>query len=167
MDIQRFISARKALGYSQKELSDGICTQTTLSRFENNGQIPTVKILIQLCHRLNLGLGELFPEVGVEENELNRQLAQAEFNFILREYQKAEEILEKINSENVFSFPFEPKEGDYLSLKNNLRKYEYLNLIFINNKWIEEVYTCSYRECETDIYTTIKTGVAFLSDNIV
>ena len=46
MDIQRFISARKALGYSQKELSEGICTQTTLSRFENNGQIPTVKILI-------------------------------------------------------------------------------------------------------------------------
>ena len=98
MDIQRFISARKALGYSQKELSEGICTQTTLSRFENNGQIPTVKILIQLCHRLNLGLGELFPEVGVEENELNRQLVQAEFNFILREYQKAEEILDKIDS---------------------------------------------------------------------
>ncbi len=78
-----------------------------------------------------------------------------------------EEILEKINEENIFSFPYTPKEGDYLSLKNNLRKYEYLNLIFINNKWIEEVYTCSYRECETDVYTTIKTGVAFLSDNIV
>lgn len=76
-----------------------------------------------------------------------------------------EEILEKINSENVFSFPFTPKEGDYLSLKNNLRKQEYLNLIFINNNWIEEIYSCSYRECDTDIYTTIKTGVAFLSEN--
>lgn len=76
-----------------------------------------------------------------------------------------EEFLEKINTENVFSFPFTPKEGDYLSLKNNLRKTEYLNLIFINDKWIEEVYPCSYRECDTDIYTTIKTGVAFLSDN--
>jgi hypothetical protein len=51
----------------------------------------------ELCHRLNLGLGELFPEVGVEKNELNRQLVQAEFNFILREYQKAEEILDKID----------------------------------------------------------------------
>ena len=101
MDIQRFISARKALGYSQKELSEGICTQTTLSRFENNGQIPTVKILIQLCHRLNLGLGELFPEVGVEENELNRQLVQAEFNFILREYQKAEEFLDGLAQKSI------------------------------------------------------------------
>lgn len=77
-----------------------------------------------------------------------------------------EEILEKINSENLFSFPYTPKEGDYLSIKNNLRKQEYLNLIFINDKWIEEIYMCSYRECDTDIYTTIKTGVAFLTQDI-
>lgn len=101
MDIQRFVTTRKALGYSQKDLSEGICTQTTLSRFENNGQIPTVKILIQLCNRLNLGLGELFPEVGVEETEINRQLAKAEFNFVLREYQKTEEILDKIDSHSL------------------------------------------------------------------
>lgn len=76
-----------------------------------------------------------------------------------------EEILEKINSENVFSFPYEPKAGDYLSIKNNLRKNEYLNMIFMNNIWIEEIYMCSYRDCEGDIYSTIKTGVAFLSEN--
>lgn len=64
-----------------------------------------------------------------------------------------EEIIEKINSENVFSFDFEPKEGDYLSIKNNLRKNEYLNMIFMNNVWIEEIYMCSYRDCEGDIYT--------------
>ena len=76
-----------------------------------------------------------------------------------------EEILEKINAENVFSFDYEPKEGDYLSIKNNLRKQEYLNLIFLNNIWVEEIYMCSLRECDTDIYTTIKTGVAFISEN--
>ena len=76
-----------------------------------------------------------------------------------------EEILEKINSENVFSFSYEPKEGDYLSIKNNLRKNEYLHLIFLNNVWVEEIYMCSLRECDTDIYTTIKTGVAFISEN--
>lgn len=77
-----------------------------------------------------------------------------------------DEIIEKINAENIFSFPYEPKEGDYLSIKNNLRKQEYLNLIFMNNNWIEEIYICSYRECDTDIYTTIKTGVAFLTQEI-
>ncbi|WP_379969081.1 hypothetical protein [Epilithonimonas sp. UC225_85] len=76
-----------------------------------------------------------------------------------------EEIIEKINSENVFSFSYEPKEGDYLSIKNNLRKQEYLNLIFINNSWKEEVYMCSLRDCDADIYTTLKTGVAFISEN--
>jgi ssRNA-specific RNase YbeY (16S rRNA maturation enzyme) len=76
-----------------------------------------------------------------------------------------EEILEKINSENVFSFPYEPKEGDFLSIKNNLRKFEYLNLIFMNNSWVEEVYVCSLRDCDADIYTTMKTGVAFISEN--
>lgn len=76
-----------------------------------------------------------------------------------------EEVLEKINSENVFSFSYEPKEGDYLSIKNNLRKNEYLNMIFMNNVWIEEIYMCSYRDCEGDIYNTIKTGVAFISEN--
>ena len=78
-----------------------------------------------------------------------------------------EEILETINSENVISFPYEPKEGDYLSIKNNLRKNEYLNLIFLSNTWVEEIYMCSLRECDTDIYTTIKTGVAFISENEV
>jgi len=76
-----------------------------------------------------------------------------------------EEILETINAENVFSFDYEPKEGDYLSIKNNLRKQEYLNLIFLNGSWKEEVYMCSLRECDTDVYTTMKTGVAFISEN--
>lgn len=76
-----------------------------------------------------------------------------------------EEILETINVENVFSFPYEPQEGDFLSIKNNLKKNEYLNLIFINNTWIEEVYMCSYRDCDTDVYTTFKTGIAFISEN--
>ena len=76
-----------------------------------------------------------------------------------------EEILEKINAVNVFSVAYEPKEGDYLSIKNNLRKQEYLNLIFLNTNWVEEIYQCSLRECDTDIYTTIKTGVAFFSEN--
>ncbi len=76
-----------------------------------------------------------------------------------------QEILETINAENVFSCAYEPKEGDYLSIKNNLKKQEYLNLIFLNNTWVEEIYMCSLRECDTDIYTTMKTGVAFISEN--
>lgn len=101
-------------------------------------------------------------EVTKISEEDDFQAASSEIGYIQN---VKEEIIEKINAENVFSFQFEPKEGDYLSIKNNLRKNEYLNLIFINNQWIEEIYACSYRDCDSDIYTTIKTGVAFLSEN--
>ncbi|WP_415325886.1 hypothetical protein [Chryseobacterium sp. MMS23-Vi53] len=101
-------------------------------------------------------------EVVAEAEEDDFLMSSSEIGYIQN---VKEEIIEKINSENVFSFAYEPKEGDYLSIKNNLRKNEYLNLIFMNNKWIEEIYLCSYRDCEGDVYTTIKTGVAFLSDN--
>lgn len=101
-------------------------------------------------------------EVTKTSEEEDFQEASSEIGYIQN---VKEEIIEKINSENVFSFQFEPKEGDYLSIKNNLRKNEYLNLIFINNKWIEEIYACSYRDCNGDLYTTIKTGLAFLSEN--
>lgn len=103
------------------------------------------------------------------KNEVTEEFAEDDFQMTSSEtgyiQNIKEEILEKINSENVFSFAYEPKEGDYLSIKNNLRKNEYLNMIFLNNAWVEEIYACTYRDCEGDIYTTIKTGVAFLSEN--
>ena len=101
-------------------------------------------------------------DTSTEFDEDDFQMIGSETGFIQN---VKEEIIEKINVENVFNFDFEPKEGDYLSIKNNLRKKEYLNLIFMNNVWIEEIYMCSYRDCEGDIYTTIKTGVAFISEN--
>jgi hypothetical protein len=101
-------------------------------------------------------------DTSTEFDEDDFQMISSETGFIQN---VKEEIIEKINAENVFNFDFAPKEGDYLSIKNNLRKKEYLNLIFMNNVWIEEIYMCSYRDCEGDIYTTIKTGVAFISEN--
>jgi hypothetical protein len=101
-------------------------------------------------------------DTSTEFDEDDFQMINSETGFIQN---VKEEIIEKINAENVFNFDFAPKEGDYLSIKNNLRKKEYLNLIFMNNVWIEEIYMCSYRDCEGDIYTTIKTGVAFISEN--
>lgn len=99
---------------------------------------------------------------SAEFDEDNFQMISSKTGFIQN---VKEEVIEKLNSENVFSFSYEPKEGDYLSIKNNLRKNEYLNLIFQNNLWVEEIYMCSYRDCEGDVYTTIKTGVAFISEN--
>ena len=59
MDIRKFVQQRKRMGFSQAELCAGICTQSTLSKFENKGRVPSVKILEQLCQRLEMPLGEL------------------------------------------------------------------------------------------------------------
>jgi transcriptional regulator with XRE-family HTH domain len=96
MNIERFIEARKALNLSQMELAEGICTQATLSRFENNGQVPNLKILIKLCNRLNLPLGELFPKVGVKHTETTEKMNQAEFFLITSEYAQAAALLKSI-----------------------------------------------------------------------
>ncbi|CZQ90155.1 tetratricopeptide tpr1 [Trichococcus palustris] len=96
MNIERFIEARKALNLSQVDLAEGICTQATLSRFENNGQVPNLKILIKLCNRLNLPLGELFPKVGVQYTETTEKMNKAEFFLITSEYDQAADLLQSI-----------------------------------------------------------------------
>ena len=82
MDIQVFIRRRKEKGLSQIELSHGICTQATLSRFENHGQIPSMKILSQLCARLQLDVGDLFASVNTKEVATNKLLDKIERNLI-------------------------------------------------------------------------------------
>ncbi|MDE1548907.1 helix-turn-helix domain-containing protein [Jeotgalibaca caeni] len=105
MNIERFIEVRKAMGLSQMELAADICTQATLSRFENNGQVPSLKILIKLCNRLNLPLGELFPKVGVKHSETIEKMNQAEFFLITSEYEQAASLLETIASSELLEEP--------------------------------------------------------------
>lgn len=101
VDIQTFIDKRKKLGLSQKELSNGICTQATLSKFENNGKIPSLKILIQLCNRLDLSLDSI---IGVSDNksqQVIKQMNKAEFNLIIQEYEDSWEIIKSINPKDL------------------------------------------------------------------
>lgn len=122
MNVEAFVNARKLKGLSQSELAEGICTQTTLSRFENNGQAPSLKILIKLCNRLNLPIGEIFPKVGFTDSEIVEKMNQVEFNFITSEYDKAQLILDEI------IFTEEEKDSDlylrFLYLKGFLMIFQ-------------------------------------------
>src|SRR5699024_8724360 len=96
MNIEKFIEVRKAMGFSQVVLAEGICTQATLSSFENNGRVPNLKILIKLCNRLGLPLGDLFPKVGVRYTDTIETMNQAEFFLVTSEYQQAAALLNTI-----------------------------------------------------------------------
>ena len=93
MDIQVFIRCRKEKGLSQIELSHGICTQATLSRFENHGQIPSMKILSQLCARLQLDVGDLFASVNTKEVAINKLLEKIEESIVTMDYELAEKLI--------------------------------------------------------------------------
>lgn len=97
MDINRFVSRRKELGFSQVQLAQGICTQATLSKFENNGQIPSLNILQQLCNRLGLSLDELSQNDKDSIVYLNRQLKQAEIDLMIGNFLAAQECLSNIS----------------------------------------------------------------------
>lgn len=99
MNIELFIARRKALGLSQKALADGICTQATLSKFENNGKAPAIRIVAQLCQRLNLQLEDVFPTERVADAAVLKVLEKIEFDLITSEYHDAETQLAKIANE--------------------------------------------------------------------
>ena len=101
MDIQVFIRRRKEKGLSQIELSHGICTQATLSRFENHGQIPSMKILSQLCARLQLDVGDLFASVNTKEVAINKLLEKIEESIVTMDYELAEKLIGTVQVEQL------------------------------------------------------------------
>lgn len=58
---------RKEHGMTQKELSQGICSQSVLSRIENDEEIPNIVVIQQLCHRLGITIDQLMLDFLPEE----------------------------------------------------------------------------------------------------
>lgn len=50
---------RQSQRLTQKQLADGICSQSMLSAIEQNQYTPNAQLLIALCQRLNISLDEL------------------------------------------------------------------------------------------------------------
>lgn len=101
MNIDIFIEKRKEKGFSQMELAKDICTQATLSRFENNGQVPSLKIVLDLCKKLDLSIGELFPKVEIQYSNEIEKMNQAEFFLITSEYDQAQALLDEIFNDKI------------------------------------------------------------------
>lgn len=97
INIDKFIKTRKSLKLSQSALCKGICTQATLSKFENLGQIPSMKILTKLCERMNISLSDLIEEESQTEHEISSLFSKADFSLITYDYAKIKNILEQIN----------------------------------------------------------------------
>lgn len=99
INIEKFVQIRKKQKLSQTELCQGICTQSTLSKFKNNGQVPSFKILKQLCNRLNIEVGDIM--TSSDEKSIAHMLFEADFSFINFDYAKILNILSRIKPEEL------------------------------------------------------------------
>lgn len=132
-EVVRF--SRLRAGYSQEELSDGICTPETISRIETGKSSPTIKKFYAIMDKLGLSVGYYNTELVVEKfttlqkiNQLNR------FNR-LNQYDKAEELLSKIELEvdpeknkqqlGLYHVVFDYRQGR-ISVEEALRRTEEL-----------------------------------------
>ncbi|MBI1717494.1 XRE family transcriptional regulator [Lactobacillus crispatus] len=97
INIQKFVQVRKKLKLSQTELCQCICTQSTLSKFENNGQVPSFKILKQLCERMDIDVSDIMD--NSEHKYIAHILFEADFAFINFDYSKIFTLLSQINPE--------------------------------------------------------------------
>ncbi|MBD5432467.1 MAG: helix-turn-helix transcriptional regulator [Lactobacillus sp.] len=110
IDIEKFILTRKKLGLSQLELCDGICTQSTLSKFENNGRIPSLKILNSLCARMNINVSDIMRDT--QSNKIEKKLAEADYASDVFDYPKVVKILSQIpkdellRQEDIFHYQY-------------------------------------------------------------
>lgn len=141
---------RKELGYSQKELMEGIGSLVMISKIENENKAPAIESLIKVLSKLDLTLNDVFSEYASSEiNERNQLFLQCELSFYnsnFKSFQNNMDSIEKLkkNSDQQYElsylrgiyFLFIQKSNDEsifelneaLQLKNKTDKNLYLQL---------------------------------------
>lgn len=103
MDIAKFVERRKSLRISQVKMCEGICTQSTLSKFESGGHVPSLAILTRLCARIGLSIDDLNEANTVNASQLQAQLDELEQGLVMEDYQKVLVGLKQIDDQKLDS----------------------------------------------------------------
>lgn len=114
MDFGSLIkSKRKELGLTQKELSEGICTQALISRIEKGDIVPQNSILQQLGSRLQLNDKELSTlayktrydnEIDELKRNIRRALTRRDYDYIEKILEQNKILINNANNENDQAF---------------------------------------------------------------
>jgi transcriptional regulator with XRE-family HTH domain len=104
---------RKKRKMTQKMLAEDICSQSVLSRIENNEELPNVLVMHQICQRLGVTLDQVMMLHAEEINRTNQEFAQMENLFVHQEYQQ---LLTKLQNKSMM---------DYLYLDADMQMYYY------------------------------------------
>ncbi len=88
--------SRTARGYSQEEISFGICATSSLSRIENSGQIPGRKIFEALMQRLGISDSLYSAYISKDEMEICKLIQELAWSLERLEFHKSEKIIEEL-----------------------------------------------------------------------
>lgn len=89
---------RKARGMSQAELAKGICTQATISLIEKKEQVPSTKILLEICKRLEITLDSVIVQ---EDDQLHVLLSRVQALLSTNEFKKARDLIQQIYTDQL------------------------------------------------------------------
>ena len=84
---------RRKRGLSQTALSEGICTQATISLMENQNRIPKMNILTAICARLDIPVDKIIENDDVL---MTSQFDEISLLIVQEDYEEAEARLKKI-----------------------------------------------------------------------
>lgn len=84
---------RKERKLTQKMLSQGICSQSVLSRIENDEELPNVLVMQQLCARLGVTMDQVMNMQSAEIQQIHQLIEEMTYHFFHKEYEKLAVIL--------------------------------------------------------------------------
>lgn len=84
---------RRKRGLSQTALSEGICTQATISLMEKQNRIPKMNILTAICARLDIPVDKIIENDDVS---MTSQFDEISLLIVQKDYEEAEARLKKI-----------------------------------------------------------------------
>ena len=91
---------RRSLNLTQSDLSNGICTQNTISKMEKHNLTPQIEVLIKICQRLGLTLNEVFSDFSSDSKlEQSYLLVGIERDVLLGDFTEIEERLNLIQND--------------------------------------------------------------------
>ena len=158
MDISVFVSRRKELKISQVKLCDGICTQATLSKFENNSRVPSLAILSKLCVRMGMTVDDLYQEDSYSDAQLTEVLNATEKELMMENYQEVLKKLESVNQGPINALPAKMQFCYLRGCVNALINKQSDEILFDFSRILNDL---------DDHHQTIFTQLAFLGSGIM
>lgn len=89
---------REARGYSQEELSFGICSTSSLSRIENNSQVPGKRLFDALMQRMGVSASIYSAFVSRREMEIYRLIQELVWRLESQDYTHVNVLIQELES---------------------------------------------------------------------